>query len=89
MRSIAVDSSGHYMATSGLDGQVHIYDVRTYNKLHSYFTHHPPTSMNISQTGLLSIASGNKVQIWKDAISTKSKFPYMIHSLPGEEVSLY
>ncbi|RUP47836.1 hypothetical protein BC936DRAFT_145289, partial [Jimgerdemannia flammicorona] len=33
VQALAVDLTGHYMATSGLDGQLKVWDVRTYKLL--------------------------------------------------------
>ncbi|CAN0514817.1 unnamed protein product, partial [Ectocarpus sp. 8 AP-2014] len=39
--------------------------------------------MDISERGLLSLGFGCHVQVWKDAIATKAKAPYMEHDLPS------
>jgi WD40 repeat protein len=38
VQAIAVDRSGYTMATSGLDGRVKIWDIRTFKEVHSYLT---------------------------------------------------
>jgi len=81
-----VDIQGNYMVTSGLDGQVKIWDVRTYKNLHSYFTVRPSKSIDISDMGLLALGYGPHVQIWKDAFRTKQKSPYMVEQFPGKEI---
>jgi len=86
--SVAFDALGTYMATGGLDSQIHIWDVRKLGtKVHSYFTPGntaPPSTVEISQTGLLGIGFGPHVQIWKDALKTKQKRPYMQHQASSE-----
>jgi len=77
--AIATDSQGRYMATAGLDGQLNVWDLRTYKKLHGYFTPTPACSLDISQKGLLSVAFGTHVEVWKDALSQKAKSPYISH----------
>ncbi|CAM9384718.1 unnamed protein product [Scytosiphon promiscuus] len=81
--SLAVEKNGHYMVTAAMDKQIKVWDLRTYKEVHSYFTKTPPTDMDISQRGLLSLGAGCHVQIWKDAIAVKAKAPYMEHDLPS------
>jgi U3 small nucleolar RNA-associated protein 7 len=40
----AVDLSGNYMVTTGLDSQMKVWDLRTYRRLHEYFTPTPATA---------------------------------------------
>ena len=75
------------MVTSGLDGKLSIWDVRTYKRLHSYHVPHPPTSTDISHTGLLSVACGHELFVWKDALRNKAGAPYMKHTVPGKQIS--
>lgn len=51
------------MATSGLDGQMKIWDVRTYKQLQAYYTPTPASSLAISQRGLLAVGHGPHVQV--------------------------
>ncbi|CAM9789891.1 unnamed protein product [Ectocarpus sp. 12 AP-2014] len=81
--SLAVEKGGHYMVTSAMDKQTKVWDLRTYKEVHSYLTKTPPTDMDISERGLLSLGFGCHVQVWKDAIATKAKAPYMEHDLPS------
>eukprot|EP00123_Amoebidium_parasiticum_P011319 comp20647_c1_seq1/m.26757 comp20647_c1_seq1/g.26757 ORF comp20647_c1_seq1/g.26757 comp20647_c1_seq1/m.26757 type:complete len:542 (-) comp20647_c1_seq1:881-2506(-) len=86
VRALAVDHSGRYMATSGLDGQMKIWDVRTYKEMHAYYTPSPAACLDISQGGLLAVGYGPHVQVWKDAFTTKQQSPYMSHLLPGKTI---
>eukprot|EP00245_Coleochaete_scutata_P004173 TRINITY_DN16442_c0_g2_i1.p1 TRINITY_DN16442_c0_g2~~TRINITY_DN16442_c0_g2_i1.p1 ORF type:complete len:475 (-),score=98.97 TRINITY_DN16442_c0_g2_i1:103-1314(-) len=81
LTSIAIDSLGRHMATAGLDGQVKVWDIRMLKPMHAYFAPSPAKSLEISQKGLLAVAYGSGIQIWKDALSQKQKFPYMTHRL--------
>lgn len=83
--SCAVDALGRYLVTSGADGQVRVWDVRTFKPLHSYFSRHPAATVDISQRGLLAVGAGRSIQVWKDALSTKQKSPYMAHRIFGRE----
>lgn len=81
-----VDITGRYMATSGLDGQVKVWDIRTYKELHSYFTVRPSSTISISQSGLLALGAASHVQVWKDAFVSKQKSPYMSEQFQGKVV---
>eukprot|EP00455_Lapot_gusevi_P055343 TRINITY_DN8996_c0_g1_i9.p1 TRINITY_DN8996_c0_g1~~TRINITY_DN8996_c0_g1_i9.p1 ORF type:complete len:302 (-),score=86.13 TRINITY_DN8996_c0_g1_i9:15-920(-) len=84
--ALAVDPHGHHMVTTGHDGLVKVWDLRTYNKLHEYRTIRVPNAVEISQTGLLSVAAGPHIQIWKDALIKKAKDPYLTHHVYGQEI---
>lgn len=83
IQDVAVDTQGYYLTTAGLDGQMKIWDLRTYKQLHSYYTPTPASSLSISQQGMISVAHGPHVQIWKDALKTKVQSPYMSHLVAG------
>eukprot|EP01135_Chromosphaera_perkinsii_P001323 Nk52_evm50s164 gene=Nk52_evmTU50s164 len=77
VKSIAVDNQGKYMATSGMDGQMKIWDVRTYKTLYEYYTPTPASHLTFSQTGMLGVGFGPHVQVWKDSYRSKQQSPYM------------
>jgi len=81
--SIACDMEGNYMVTGGMDSQMMVWDVRTYQPLHSYFTATPAVTLDISQRRMLGVGYGGQIQIWKDALVTKASAPYMSHRLPA------
>eukprot|EP00941_MAST-03F_sp_MAST-3F-sp1_P004902 g4902.t1 len=66
VRALAIDRQGHVMATSGADGQMKVWDLRTYRQLQAYYTTSPATSLDISQRGLLACGFSSHVQVWKD-----------------------
>jgi U3 small nucleolar RNA-associated protein 7 len=55
--------SFRYMATSALDTQLKIWDIRTYKQLQAYRTVRPASSLAISQRGLLAAGCGPHVQV--------------------------
>lgn len=63
MRASAVDSTGRYMATSGADSQVKVWDIRMLRQQHAYFSHAPCEFLDISQKGLLAVGFGRRVQV--------------------------
>jgi U3 small nucleolar RNA-associated protein 7 len=83
--SLAVD--GHTMVTGAADKQVRLWDMRMYKELCSYYCIGGiPTSLDISQRGILGIGHGCHATFWKDC-HQKHKEPYMTHSMPACQVS--
>ncbi|KAG0605876.1 hypothetical protein M758_9G094700 [Ceratodon purpureus] len=79
--SVAYDSEGVHMVTGGMDGKVKVWDVRKFLPLHTYFAPTTPKSIEISQKGLVAVGCGSKIEIWRDALSTKQVKPYLSHRL--------
>lgn len=92
VRSIAIDRSGHYMAAASADCSVKVWDIRnTYKEVATYFAPSAPSSVSISDTGLMAVGSGSIVEVWKDALKIsdvdgKPKKPYMKHTVYGSEI---
>ncbi|ORY26568.1 BING4CT-domain-containing protein [Rhizoclosmatium globosum] len=87
VKALAVDRGGYYMATSGLDGRLKVWDIRSYKPVHEYYTHTPASELSISQLGMLAVGFGPNVAVWKDAFKEKQKSPYLTHLLPGSAVN--
>ena len=85
LTAIAVEKNGHHMVTAGLDGQMKVWDIRTFKNVHNYFNRRPATTLDVSQRGLLAVGYGPTVEIWKGALikHKKAKAPYMSHRVPG------
>jgi U3 small nucleolar RNA-associated protein 7 len=81
LSDIAIDREGHYMATSGMDGFVKIWDLRQYRLLHAYKPDRPVTTLDISDTGLLALGLGRCVQVLKDAFTRPTDVTYLQHEL--------
>ena len=81
VRAVAADRSGLYLATSATDRTVKIWDLRTYNCLHTYRLGAGAAHLKFSQTGLLGVAFGNKVEIYKNPTVEKLEHPYMKHQV--------
>ncbi|KAL6059844.1 putative U3 small nucleolar RNA-associated protein 7 [Balamuthia mandrillaris] len=84
--ALAIHNNGHYMATSGNDGKMKLWDLRTYKPLGSYYTTSPAAALDISQKGLLGAGSGPHVTVWKDVWATKQERPYMKHLILGASI---
>ena len=63
VKAIAVDQTGHHMATSGVDSEIKIWDMRTFKPLHTYFSHAPAINLEISQKGHLAVSFGTRLQV--------------------------
>ncbi|CAI5647917.1 unnamed protein product [Oreochromis niloticus] len=83
VRSVAVDKTGTYMVTSGMDKKLKVYDIRAFKPLKSYFLPAGAACLSLSQRGLLSAATGDVVQVYKDVCSMPVTKPYMAHRLRG------
>jgi U3 small nucleolar RNA-associated protein 7 len=86
IRSLAVNRDGRYMALLGTDKTVKIWDIRKFEELDSYATPTQANSVDISDTGLVSVGWGPHVTIWKDCFKTHQEKPYLSHLIPGSQV---
>lgn len=86
IRDLAIDREGKYMAVSGSDKSLKIWDLRKLEPIDTYYTPTPATSLDISDTGLLSVGWGPHVTVWKDIFKTKQTHPYMNHLIPGSKI---
>jgi len=77
VNAMGVDVSGKYMVTAGSDGQMKVWDVRTFKPVHEYWNPTPAKNISISQKGLLAVGWGSQIQVWKDWHAEKQKKPYL------------
>ncbi|XP_003789135.1 WD repeat-containing protein 46 [Otolemur garnettii] len=87
VRALAVDSTGTYMATSGLDHQMKIFDLRgTFQPLSARTLPQGAGHLAFSQRGLLVAGMGDVVNIWArqgQASPPSLEQPYLTHRLSG------
>ncbi|XP_007527491.1 WD repeat-containing protein 46 [Erinaceus europaeus] len=87
VRSVAVDSTGTYMATSGLDHQIKIFDLRgTFQPLSTRTLPQGAGHLAFSQRGLLAAGMGDVINIWAGqgkASPPSLEQPYLTHHLSG------
>ncbi|KAK7478780.1 hypothetical protein BaRGS_00029991, partial [Batillaria attramentaria] len=83
VRSVAVDPTGMYMATSGVDRKLKVWDLRTYKTLANYQLSMGAGSLAFSQTGMLASATGSIVQTYKDVCREAIVTPYLSHLCRG------
>lgn len=87
IRDLAIDREGKYMVVSGADKTMKVWDLRKFKELDHYYTQTPASSLDISDTGLLSVGWSSHVTIWKDLFKgTHQLDPYMNHLIPGSKV---
>uniref|UniRef100_A0A8C5QG20 WD repeat-containing protein 46 n=1 Tax=Leptobrachium leishanense TaxID=445787 RepID=A0A8C5QG20_9ANUR len=77
VRSLSVDKTGMYMASSGLDKKLTIFDIRTFRPLHSARLPLGAGTLCHSQKGLLAAGTGDVVQVYKDTRIAAPKTPYL------------
>ncbi|XP_065646581.1 uncharacterized protein LOC100201145 isoform X4 [Hydra vulgaris] len=86
--SIAVEKKGVYMATSGLDGLIKVWDIRNYKSVYKYrLRGKPAQSLAISQKGMLAVAFGSKIHVFRNALMEMQHTPYLTHMLPGADAT--
>lgn len=80
MAALAVDPKGTYLATSGLDRHVKIWDVRALSgPTCDYILRDPANQLAISQRGLLAFGMGNQCEIYRKPNLVSVKAPYLRH----------
>ncbi|KAF3330500.1 putative U3 small nucleolar RNA-associated protein 7 [Carex littledalei] len=62
--ALAYHPSGNLVATAGLDKKIKIWDLRKFEAIHSIQGH--AQTLDFSQKGLLALANGSRVQVWRD-----------------------
>ncbi|GAB1597883.1 WD repeat-containing protein 46-like [Argonauta hians] len=83
VRSVAVDHQGLYLATSGDDSHLKIWDLRTYHMLQSYRIDSGANCLSFSQRDMLAAGIGNVVQVFDNCCSKTADSPYLYHKLSG------
>eukprot|EP01031_Cornospumella_fuschlensis_P039383 gene39383-47939_t len=63
LTGVQVDRQGLYMATTAMNGQMKVWDVRMLKSLHTYTLKHPAQSLAVSDTGLIAVGMGRTVEI--------------------------
>uniref|UniRef100_A0A915PTJ0 BING4 C-terminal domain-containing protein n=1 Tax=Setaria digitata TaxID=48799 RepID=A0A915PTJ0_9BILA len=81
VRGISVE--GNYMATTGLDQKLRIWDVRNYKQLYAYTLPFGLAEVSFSQRYAVACSVGNQVQILNDAHLGTTTAPYMSHQCSG------
>ncbi len=84
VRAVAVDPSGTYLATAGVDRSMKIWDVRQFKLVQDYRLPSPAASLAFSGRGLLAAGMGGSygvVEVYKDACVKAQEHAYMRHKV--------
>lgn len=80
LRAIDVDHTGRYMATVGVDRQMKIWDARNLGRcLQNFIIGSGASKVAFSQKGLLSVAIGNIVEVYRNVVEGGTGEAYMRH----------
>lgn len=83
MRDIAIDVTGRFMATSGMDRRLKVFDLRMYRELsrYQYNRKQMPGLLDFSQKGILAVSRDNVVELYKDmaTLTERPEKPYLYH----------
>ncbi|TKR68462.1 hypothetical protein L596_024443 [Steinernema carpocapsae] len=83
VQGIAVHHSGKYMTTTGMDGFLRVWDLRTQRQTHAYRLPRPASNVVISQKGVVACSMGSMVHLYKDVNSGTMTEPYMVYNAKG------
>lgn len=88
LRGVTVSIDGNHFATTGMDKTIRVWDLRNnYECLKVHNLHKVPDSIHFSQLGLLAVATGSEVSVYKNACKSGQELtPYLKHSV-GHSVS--
>ncbi|KAF1741756.1 hypothetical protein MXB_1283, partial [Myxobolus squamalis] len=81
LSSLCIDFTGNYLATGDVSRFVKIWDLRTYKLLNHFRVSKSPLNMCFSQTGLLALSLGSRVDVYKNAGENPEK--YLRHDIVG------
>lgn len=85
---LAIDREGRYMATTGMDGFMKVWDLRKYSLLHAFKLERPAVSVDISDTGLIALGIGRTAQVLKDAFTRPTGITYLTHEVRTPSAAL-
>lgn len=82
LTAIAVDNRGMYMATSGVDRSLKIWDIRNLDgPLQHYRLRSAPVDLEFSQTEMLAVGLGETVEIYNNCCTQTTEKPYLRHRM--------
>ena len=82
----AINKNGTYMATTGSEGKLKVWDIRMFKEVYEYWCPKPCNKIAISDTGLLALSYNFNSIIWKDWHLEKQKSPYMKQETTNKRV---
>lgn len=85
LSALTIDPKGTYLATSGLDRRVKIWDIRALSgPVVDYKLRAAANELAMSQKGLLAIAMGNVCEIYRKPNLVSIRTPYLRHRCPDQ-----
>jgi U3 small nucleolar RNA-associated protein 7 len=83
VRSVSVTIEGNYFATSAVDRTIKVWDLRNnYKCLKEHRISYVPDVSSFSQLGMLAVAGGSTVTVYKDVCHTEKPIsPYLRHNV--------
>ncbi|XP_069365418.1 WD repeat-containing protein 46 isoform X1 [Maniola hyperantus] len=82
LTAIAVDNRGMYMATSGVDRSLKIWDIRNLDgPLQHYKLRSAPVDLEFSQKDMLAVGLGEIVEIYSNCCTQTAERPYLRHRM--------
>lgn len=82
VRDVQFHPDGRFALTLGVDGKMKIWDTRTLRTLEELTMSYTVQSMDVSATGMVAVAGGTAVHVWKDLFRPERQHaPHMKHSL--------
>ncbi|KAG6459502.1 hypothetical protein O3G_MSEX011416 [Manduca sexta] len=80
--AISVNKNGMYMATSGVDRSMKIWDIRKLDgPLQHYMLRSAPVDLEFSQKNMLAVGLGDIVEIYDNCCTRTAEKPYMRHKM--------
>ncbi|CAH2074388.1 unnamed protein product, partial [Iphiclides podalirius] len=82
LTAIAVDNRGMYMATSGVDRSMKIWDIRNLDgPIQHYKLRTAPIDLDFSQKDMIAVGLGEVVEIYDNCCSQTPSRPYLRHRM--------
>ena len=91
VRGVTVSYDGNYFCTTGLDRTVKVWDLRNgFECIKQHSLNHVPDALSLSQKGLLAVASGRVVSVYRNACkSSKALEAYLRHDIKKNISDVY
>jgi U3 small nucleolar RNA-associated protein 7 len=88
LTDLAIDRTGHYMATTALDGLMKIWDLRKMDHLHTFRLDRPAHSLDISEQGVVGIGMKRNIQLLRHAFHRPYDVTYLNFELSTPNAAL-
>lgn len=91
VRSLTTSYDGNYLATTGIDQTIRVWDLRnSYKCLKEHKLYQVPDRVSFSQLSILAVACGSSVKIYKDTCKSGEEMkPYLQHKFKNVVSDVY